>query len=799
MRIKKSISRTLFIYLVIYTTIPILIGTHFIISRTYKRFREETKIMNEYYITTQKINLKHEVEKVVNLINHMHSSICETPDEMITLLADLRFGEDGYFFGSTFQGDPLFSNGKVTVGTGNLWELTDKKGTKIIQLQKEAAQSSEGGYIKYYWNKLNDEKLYPKLSYTISIDGLQWMIGAGIYIDEIDSRIMEKEIQLKNKVRSDLLFMGFIFVVLLIILVIFAQYFSIRIKQNFDVFSFFFKESDTKSKNVDLEKLNFIEFKELAKSANHMIESRKLAELKTNDKSKALAEQFKKSEKQRIATLSILSDLNAASKDLKAEIIEREVIQQALEERERTYRTLINNLPGFAYRCNNDKNWTMNFVSSGCLEVTGYVSEDFIDNKNVIFNEIILKEHQERIWKETQSKLQTQSNYEIEYQIITKSNKTRWVWEKGCGIYSGKGKLLFLEGFITDISDRKKAEEKLISSEERHRKLIQTAAEGFWMINAKAETINVNESLCKILGYTEEEMIGRTPFEFCDKKNKLIFKEQIMKSESLKHRTYEIELIKKNGDLVPTLFNATSMFDAKIKRTGSFAFVTDISHQKNAEEEIKKNLKEKETLLKELYHRTKNNMQVISSMLKMQSRQTENEYVKNTFMEITNRINSMSLVHQKLYQAKDLSKVNLNNYIHDLARMLTRSYSSPANKVSFKYELDDVFVLIDTAVPLGLVLNELVTNVFKHAFPDERTGTISIRLYKDENNTINIHIHDDGIGLQPDLNLYESQSMGIQTMFNLVKYQLRGDVNYKVDNGLKWHLRLKSDLHKPRV
>ncbi|MCK5148993.1 PAS domain S-box protein [bacterium] len=220
---------------------------------------------------------------------------------------------------------------------------------------------------------------------------------------------------------------------------------------------------------------------------------------------------------------------------------------------------------------------------------------------------------------------------------------------------------------------------------------------------------------------------------------------------------------------------------------------------KQAEEQIKRNLKEKTTLLQELYHRTKNNMQVISSMLRMQSRRSDNEFIQTAFKEINNKIKAMSLVHQKLYQAEDLSNINLRGYVEGLLKLLRQSYSVQSEVISLKLDLKEVFVLIDSAIPLGLVLNELIVNVYKHAFPDSRKGEVNIRLYREENGTIHIHLADDGVGLPVDFDPARVETMGLQTVYSLVEYQLNGEINYKAEEGLKWHIKFKDDQHKKRV
>jgi len=234
-------------------------------------------------------------------------------------------------------------------------------------------------------------------------------------------------------------------------------------------------------------------------------------------------------------------------------------------------------------------------------------------------------------------------------------------------------------------------------------------------------------------------------------------------------------------------------------RNTNIKLKNEIIEHKKAEEQIKKDLEEKKILLQELYHRTKNNMQLISSMLKMQSEYSKNEFVHSTFKTINNRIKAMSLVQQKLYQAKDLSFINLKEYIEDIAALLNRSYSSPSKNISCELDVSEVYVLIDSAVPLGLVLNEIISNSFKHAFPDKRDGKIKIFLRKDDNQTINIKIEDNGTGFVKDFNPREAETIGFQTVFTLVEYQLHGKINLENHKGVKWKISFRDDQHIRRI
>ncbi len=307
-----------------------------------------------------------------------------------------------------------------------------------------------------------------------------------------------------------------------------------------------------------------------------------------------------------------------------------------------------------------------------------------------------------------------------------------------------------------------------------------------------------------------KDEIGQLSRVFDEMTTRLIDSQRELKShagkleEQVKERTAELEnKIEESMQQRQAILNIADDLE-KI----NIDMYKEIETRVKAEEQIKRDLKEKSILLQELYHRTKNNMQVISSMLRMQSRSLKNQspsgnvnidFLHDSFNDVINKIRSMSLVHQKLYQAKDLSNINLKEYIQDLIKLLMISYKIKSEKISLKLELEDVFVLIDSAMPLSLILNELVSNVFKHSFPDNTKGELSIRLFKDKNDTINIQLSDNGVGIPDDIDLENINTMGLQTVFDLIKYQLEGEVTYETKNGLKWYICFKDNLHKKRV
>jgi PAS domain S-box-containing protein len=324
------------------------------------------------------------------------------------------------------------------------------------------------------------------------------------------------------------------------------------------------------------------------------------------------------------------------------------------------------------------------------------------------------------------------------------------------------------------------------------------------VISNKHEFLEINQTGCEALGMNYEDIIGKKCYQL------------VHKTESplkvcpcnLVFDSKKMEVSEHTEGGRHYLLTAWPIFDDNGEVTSFSHSIKDITERKKAEEQIKKDLKIKSALLQELYHRTKNNMQLIASMLKLQSRSIENksqagissiDFLHDSFDAIINRIKAMSLVHQKLYKADDLSRINLKEYIQDLVNLLMMSYHIREETISLKLELEDVFVLIDTAIPLGLVLNELISNSFKHAFPDNAKGELSIRLFKDEDDAINIHLSDNGIGIPKDIELENVNTIGLQTVFNLIKHQLNGKIRYDTDRGLKWHFRFIDNLHKERV
>jgi two-component sensor histidine kinase len=214
----------------------------------------------------------------------------------------------------------------------------------------------------------------------------------------------------------------------------------------------------------------------------------------------------------------------------------------------------------------------------------------------------------------------------------------------------------------------------------------------------------------------------------------------------------------------------------------------DITDRKLAELQLRRAFEEKEVLLREISHRTKNNMQVIHSLLGLQSNSISDPKVQDIFKETQNRIMSMAKAHQMLYQTKDLTRIDFKAYLYELTSGLIESYKSMADKVLLDFQAEPVAVSLDTAITCGLVVNELISNSLKYAFPGNRGGVIRMQLFKDADHYIHLNIGDDGVGFAEDFDMKHVTSLGVQLITNLVKRQLKGTLDVDTHNNPEFRI-----------
>ena len=243
----------------------------------------------------------------------------------------------------------------------------------------------------------------------------------------------------------------------------------------------------------------------------------------------------------------------------------------------------------------------------------------------------------------------------------------------------------------------------------------------------------------------------------------------------------------------------TPIWDEQGAITGLLGIFMDITERKQVEEAIKKSLTEKEVLLREIHHRVKNNMQVIISMLRLQSEKTEGKRESGILKESQDRIKAMALIHEKLYQSRNLAEIDFPAYVKRLVNGIVRSYNIDINKITTKIEIENILLGLDRAIPCGLIINELVSNSLKYAFPESRKGEIGIALRSVNADEVELMVNDNGAGIPEALDFKNTDSLGLDLVTILAEDQLEGKIELSRDSGTCFHIRFRKKTDKERA
>ncbi|MGV0102433.1 PAS domain S-box protein [Nostoc sp. DSM 114160] len=340
---------------------------------------------------------------------------------------------------------------------------------------------------------------------------------------------------------------------------------------------------------------------------------------------------------------------------------------------------------------------------------------------------------------------------------------------------------------VVEISDRKRTEQML----ELQAVITRNMAEGICLVRATDGVfVYANPKFEQMFGYESGELIGQhvSIVNYGDENNTPEDVNQAIRTAVLEHREaiYEVHNIKKDG--TPFWCSATaSVFEHPEYGSVLVAIQQDITEQKQAEEKIKASLKEKEVLLKEIHHRVKNNLGIVSSLLQMQCRRTQDPVVTAILRDSQNRIASIALVHEKLYCSEDLADIDFAQYIPDLTTHLFDSYNVSSSQIQLHIQVDNASLDIETAIPCGLIINELVSNALKYAFIGNCGGKIEVKFYQESASTLTLIIRDNGVGLPENFDSKKTKTLGITLVQGLVK-QLRGKLEIDSQQGTEFKI-----------
>ncbi len=517
--------------------------------------------------------------------------------------------------------------------------------------------------------------------------------------------------------------------------------------------------------------------------------------------------------------------------------------ERDFHESQRFLSTLISNLPGYVYRVNKEGDqWSIQYISDGVYDLTGHRPDELIKNK-VLYYAMMVNESDKALGREIISKaLANKKPYQISYRISTADGRIKWVWEQGRGVYGDKDELEATEGFVTDITEKKLFEEEILKKNNELSAIYHFGRTLSRLAEPSALLDDIGNMLVKLFAreniylalYDEIENSITYPFYYTINERKEIndlpfgkdFTEFIIRTKKgiilNENVTATLKLMGITNDdneaksliAIPMIagekvLGVITIQDYRYENSftqGQLELLTTIGAQaaialENSYlyAEVTKSLQEKEMLLQEVHHRVKNNLQVMSSLIKLQSRYIKDEKMLEILKETGGRIQSMAIVHTKIYNSKDYEFIQFGEYAKNLIENFQTTYGYKLRNVRFDMDIGELKLNIDTAIPCGLIINELVSNAVKYAFPDSRSGVITVAVKHLKDNFYNLIVKDDGIGVPEGIDIKKSDSLGIQ-LVTLLSRQLNGtiEVDTAPDKGTGFTITFEEAVYKAR-
>jgi PAS domain S-box-containing protein len=344
------------------------------------------------------------------------------------------------------------------------------------------------------------------------------------------------------------------------------------------------------------------------------------------------------------------------------------------------------------------------------------------------------------------------------------------------------------------IEERRQAEQALSTSESLFRALFENSLDAVLLLIPDGPILSANPATCTMFGMAEEEIIraGRAGLNDPDDPRHAVVIEERKRTGQLSG--VELDFIRKNGQRFPAEVDSI-ILPGEPQR--SFVIIRDITERKQAEKQIRASLAEKEVLLREIHHRVKNNLQVISSLINLQAASLTDERMRDEFNDVRDRVRSMALIHEKMYQTSNLAQLNFADYAASLLDSLWRSHGKLAEKARLNLALAPVVLSIEVAVPCGLILNELANNALKHAFPDGCDGEVTVSMeHHPSADTVCLGVRDNGVGLPAGMDWRQSSSLGLR-LVRILAAQLHGTVDTGIGPGAEFQITFPLNEAEP--
>ncbi len=435
----------------------------------------------------------------------------------------------------------------------------------------------------------------------------------------------------------------------------------------------------------------------------------------------------------------------------------RKAIEDALRVSENKYRRIFENIQDVFYQT--DNNGIIIEISPSIKRYTGFTREELLGRpvESVYFN----APDRNKIIKTLAEKGEV-ADFELRLkakdggEIITSVNSHV--------LYNADGERVGIEGSLRDVTERSRAEKALVKSEAFNRKLVEAAPVGIILVDKNGIITYENTTIRRIAGYPDEgpsPVAGLNISEIVPivEAGALPLIPRVMSGESILGLEFHYTSVP--GKVLDLEVYAAPIFDKDGRFDGGILLVSDITKRKKTEEALRQLVAQKEVLMKELQHRVKNNLSVITGLLNLEVRKLHDEPLKQVFIDAIGRIQSMSAIYEQLYLSADLVSVDLHTYISDLADSIFATYNIDAGRIHLATELAEVAIDTKRAVPLGLILNEMITNALKYAYPENSAGEVRITLEKADGE-VTLRVADDGAGFPEGVDPYTATTMGFR-------------------------------------
>jgi PAS domain S-box-containing protein len=331
-------------------------------------------------------------------------------------------------------------------------------------------------------------------------------------------------------------------------------------------------------------------------------------------------------------------------------------------------------------------------------------------------------------------------------------------------------------------------DKKILESEDIWKYVFDALPDLIAILDNNHKVVKINKAMANRLGVSPEEGVGLNCYEVVHHTDSPIL--NCPHSKLIEDGTEHTEEVQEDNLGGYFLVTASPILDAEGKVLGSVHIARDITQRREMEKKLEKALEDKEILMKEIHHRVKNNLMMISSLLNIQSHYIKDQEVKDIFAESQNRANSMALLHQELYESGDMNDIELSEYLRSLSTEIMHSYNSKNKSVDLTLDLEQGTIDVDRAIPIGLIATETIINSFKHAFP-EGNGKILIKFYK-ENDSFVLIISDNGVGFPENLDFRSQGNMGMMLINGLIN-QIDGSIDMKRENGTTFIIKFKDE------